>query len=61
MEVKCPKCGVEISWEDNKFRPFCSEKCKITDLGAWASEDYKFSENFASTIELELIKDGGNN
>jgi endogenous inhibitor of DNA gyrase (YacG/DUF329 family) len=26
---------------DNKFRPFCSERCKLIDLGAWASESYR--------------------
>lgn len=27
-------------WEGNEFRPFCSERCKMIDLGAWASEEY---------------------
>jgi endogenous inhibitor of DNA gyrase (YacG/DUF329 family) len=27
-------------WEDNPNRPFCSERCRLLDLGAWASEDY---------------------
>lgn len=39
--VKCPTCGTEVAWvPDNKFRPFCSERCKQIDLGAWASEKY---------------------
>jgi len=28
-------------WEDNAFRPFCSERCKLIDLGAWANDEYR--------------------
>ena len=36
----CPRCKQPTSWEDNKFRPFCSERCKAIDLGAWANDEY---------------------
>jgi endogenous inhibitor of DNA gyrase (YacG/DUF329 family) len=37
--IVCPICEKEKTWrEDNPFRPFCSERCKITDLGEWVSE-----------------------
>jgi len=40
--VRCPQCGGESVWSpDNAFRPFCSERCKLIDLGAWASESYR--------------------
>ena len=40
--VRCPQCGGESVWSsDNTFRPFCSERCKLIDLGAWASESYR--------------------
>ena len=40
--VKCPVCGKEVEWKDtNRYRPFCSERCKQIDLGAWAEERYK--------------------
>lgn len=40
--VECPTCGKKVAWSrDNKFRPFCSERCKQIDLGAWAEEKYK--------------------
>ncbi|MGN7835781.1 DNA gyrase inhibitor YacG [Acinetobacter schindleri] len=39
--LKCPRCGALTTWEGNAFRPFCSERCKMIDLGAWANEDYK--------------------
>ena len=39
--VNCPTCGKKVEWiEQNKFRPFCSERCKQIDLGAWADEKY---------------------
>lgn len=39
--VKCPTCGKPAPWsEDNTWRPFCSERCKLIDLGEWASEGY---------------------
>lgn len=39
--VNCPTCGKKVEWlEINKFRPFCSERCKQIDLGAWAEEKY---------------------
>jgi endogenous inhibitor of DNA gyrase (YacG/DUF329 family) len=40
-KVKCPVCVKETVWEDNPFRPFCSERCRLLDLGKWASEDYR--------------------
>jgi endogenous inhibitor of DNA gyrase (YacG/DUF329 family) len=37
--VKCPTCGRQIEWsERSPFRPFCSERCRLIDLGAWLSE-----------------------
>ncbi len=41
MRIRCPICKQYTTWEENPFRPFCSERCKLLDLGAWASEDYK--------------------
>ena len=37
----CPRCGELSSWENNPTRPFCSERCKLIDLGAWANDEYK--------------------
>ena len=42
--VDCPTCGKKVEWtEANKYRPFCSERCKQIDLGAWAEEKYKIA------------------
>ena len=39
--VNCPTCSKPVEWtEANKYRPFCSERCKKIDLGAWAEEKY---------------------
>jgi hypothetical protein len=36
--VKCPTCERELEWEAAPFRPFCSERCRLIDLGAWLTE-----------------------
>jgi len=39
--MKCPTCGKPIEWKDNPDRPFCSERCRLIDLGGWVNEEYK--------------------
>ena len=40
--VTCPNCAAEVEWlAANPYRPFCSERCKLIDLGAWADEQYR--------------------
>ena len=37
MKVKCPTCKTEVVWRaESKYRPFCSERCRVIDLGGWA-------------------------
>ncbi len=46
--VTCPQCGGESEFSpDNKYRPFCSERCKLIDLGAWANEGYRIPSPIA--------------
>jgi endogenous inhibitor of DNA gyrase (YacG/DUF329 family) len=40
LRVRCPTCRREIDWEQSPFRPFCSERCRLIDLGAWLSEQH---------------------
>ncbi|MDX2469107.1 MAG: DNA gyrase inhibitor YacG [SAR324 cluster bacterium] len=40
LKVKCPTCKEPTFWEDNPYRPFCSERCKQVDLGNWADGSY---------------------
>lgn len=55
--VDCPQCGKKNEWStDNKSRPFCSERCRTLDLGAWASEEYQIAsepelDDYSSSFE----------
>jgi len=41
-QVPCPHCGKPCEFgASNRWRPFCSERCRSLDLGAWASESYR--------------------
>ncbi|MDA1232593.1 MAG: DNA gyrase inhibitor YacG [Planctomycetota bacterium] len=40
--VNCPQCGKPLPWDPkNAYRPFCTERCKLIDLGQWASGNYR--------------------
>jgi endogenous inhibitor of DNA gyrase (YacG/DUF329 family) len=41
MLMTCPICRSTTQWQDNPFRPFCSERCKMIDLDHWLSERYR--------------------
>ena len=44
--VTCPQCGKEVVWNsDSHYRPFCSERCKLIDLGQWATESYRIPQD----------------
>ncbi|TFZ05330.1 DNA gyrase inhibitor YacG [Ramlibacter henchirensis] len=44
--VTCPQCGGESLYApENRWRPFCSERCKNLDLGAWASESFRVPDD----------------
>jgi endogenous inhibitor of DNA gyrase (YacG/DUF329 family) len=45
----CPTCKKQVDWQDNPFRPFCSERCKLIDLGSWISEEYRLPGKPAPT------------
>ncbi len=47
MMVKCPRCGKQTDNANNPFRPFCSENCKVIDLGNWISGVYRISRDDA--------------
>ncbi|MBA4265508.1 MAG: DNA gyrase inhibitor YacG [Comamonadaceae bacterium] len=47
--VRCPACGgASVYAPTNVHRPFCSERCKHHDFGAWASESFKVEERGAN-------------
>ena len=40
--VSCPRCATQVAWlPESRYRPFCSERCKLFDLGDWAMERYR--------------------
>ena len=51
MKIICPVCKNITTWEENPFRPFCSERCKLIDLGAWASDEYRIPGKPASETD----------
>ena len=44
-EAPCPTCGKLVVWtKQARWRPFCSERCRLIDLGAWLDESHRLSE-----------------
>lgn len=39
--VRCPICRTEVPWEEHPYRPFCSERCRLLDLGGWIEGRYR--------------------
>lgn len=54
--VKCPQCGTEKEYKGNEFRPFCSERCKLIDFGAWADENYGIAAEPAEMSDEDLAE-----
>jgi endogenous inhibitor of DNA gyrase (YacG/DUF329 family) len=55
--VKCPTCRREVEWSDaSQFRPFCSDRCRLIDLGAWFAEQHKIPDE-AGTAQDQLQAD----
>lgn len=45
LTVKCPCCKKNFSYYASEFRPFCTERCKMIDLGLWVTESYTVASN----------------
>ena len=54
-EIKCPQCKKPVTWQGNPDRPFCSERCRLIDLGCWADESYRVAGKvaFGHTLSKE--------
>jgi len=53
LEVACPTCGRKVKWnEQHPWRPFCSERCRLIDLGQWASEEHCIGGEPATDSDL---------
>jgi endogenous inhibitor of DNA gyrase (YacG/DUF329 family) len=58
LTVKCPSCGANAQYgPDNPWRPFCSERCRNHDLGAWASERFRIASPPAGVEPPDEIAD----
>ena len=53
MIRNCPICKTRVDSETNKEFPFCSDRCRLLDLGAWSSEKYVVSEPIFDEEELD--------
>lgn len=52
----CPRCGEPVRWNaESRWKPFCSERCKLIDLGAWFAEEHVIPE------EIPPFPDSGKN
>lgn len=54
----CPGCKKPVRWEDNPFRPFCSKRCHILDLGNWASGNYRVPGEPVNQEDEDESKEG---
>ena len=55
MKHRCPICKRATDSELDKDFPFCSERCRLLDLGAWASEKYAVSDPIFDEAELDEL------
>ena len=52
--VKCPTCRREVEWSPaSQYRPFCSDRCRLIDLGAWLTEQNKIPDGEAGPEDDE--------
>jgi len=51
--VACPTCGKSVAWTpEQRWRPFCSERCKLIDLGEWLAEEKRIPGEPADVPEF---------
>lgn len=59
QKIICPTCRKPNTWQpENSFRPFCSDRCKLIDLGEWARETRKIPGD--TKVDLDLFSDKEN-
>jgi endogenous inhibitor of DNA gyrase (YacG/DUF329 family) len=52
--VKCPTCRRPVEWSDaSTYRPFCSDRCRLIDLGAWISEKHAIPSDEPASLDDE--------
>ncbi|MCM2131032.1 DNA gyrase inhibitor YacG [Larsenimonas rhizosphaerae] len=60
LTVNCPHCQKAVVWNsDSTWRPFCSKRCHLIDLGAWANEDHRIAgEPAMDNIDIDALMAG---
>ena len=59
QKITCPTCGKQTTWNpQNTYRPFCSDRCKLIDLGEWANESRKIAGEPVDPTSLIADNDG---
>lgn len=60
VSVDCPTCGRKVPFDaGNRWRPFCSARCKTVDLGAWAAERYRIAGDTGNDGADDWSEGGG--
>jgi endogenous inhibitor of DNA gyrase (YacG/DUF329 family) len=50
--VKCPTCKRPVEWsQESVYRPFCSDRCRLIDLGAWFGEQHRIPDESATAAD----------
>ncbi len=61
--VTCPNCGKPVEWiPESKWRPFCSDRCRLIDIGEWLDEGHRISEPIQDGFDTDMPEtepDGG--
>ena len=55
LKIKCPTCSKIFNYYAGEFRPFCSEQCRLIDLGQWLTESYTVPAEDLSDEEKEKL------
>ena len=57
LEVACPQCSKPVVWSpESAYRPFCSKRCQLLDLGAWAEDSHRISgESAMDEADLDAL------
>ena len=56
LEVSCPRCKKKFNYYSSEFRPFCTEKCRLIDLGQWLTESYTVPVEKMTPEEIETLE-----
>ena len=52
LTVKCPTCKCAVVWcPESRFKPFCSDRCRLIDLGEWIMEEKRIP---GETLDLDI-------